>query len=77
MNDEKKRTIELEDDEVVLITNKDREIRLLIPEIDKDATVPSYVTYMTTLAILTKSDDEFVTEILSRFDEITGGKDEE
>jgi len=77
MSDEA-RTIELEDDDAVLVINGNRQIDFYLPELGDDDVVPEYIMYLTALAVFTKSDDEFVRDVLGKFqkmmDEVEDGE---
>lgn len=59
--------IQLAKDDAALIINADREVQFFLPEIGDDDTVPEYVMYLTALAVFTQSDDEFVRDVLGKF----------
>ncbi len=63
-------TIELADDEAALVINKNRKIQFFLPDLEDDDNVPEYIQYLTALAIFTQSDDEFVRDVLGKFQKI-------
>ena len=62
--------IELGPNEAAMVINENREIQIHIPKFDDGEDVPKHVSYMTALGILTKTDDEFVTQVMDKFHEL-------
>lgn len=72
MSEEKKEPtiITLGPNEAAMVINEHREIQVHIPKFDDDETVPTHISYMAALGILTKTDDEFVTKVMEKFHEL-------
>ena len=63
-------TIKLGPNEAAMVINENREIQIHIPKFDNDEDIPTHVSYMTALGILTKTDDEFVLKVMDKFNEL-------
>ncbi len=63
-------TITLGPNEAAMVINEHREIQIHIPKFDGGGDVPTHISYMTALGILTKTDDEFVTKVMDKFHEL-------
>lgn len=62
--------IELGPNEAAMVINEHREIQIHIPKFGDDETIPTHISYMAALGILTKTDDEFVTQVMDKFQEL-------
>ena len=70
MTDKEKTIIELKEDEVALVMNSDENIRLFIPDMAEDDTVPEYVQFMVAISVICTSDQEVINMIWEKFNEV-------
>lgn len=70
MMDKEKTVIELEDDEVAVIMNSNKDIKFVFPEMDDEDNVPEYIQFMSALMVVCTTDEEVIELIWEKFNKL-------